>query len=163
MQKLSIKNIILVATVAFGVGLLSPHISSWLTATPLLNAPVEIKEDHEPIATDEFTLRLLKAATIVHPSGNIILAPDSLATTLLQMIPLASPEVEKALQDLGADRCIYVGDTQIDVETARNANAPCVCVLWGFRDRHQLEAVGAEHFCTDAAQLLPTLEKIMKG
>lgn len=100
MQKLSIKNIILVAAVAFGVGLLSPHISSWLTETPLLNAPVEIKEDQEPIASDEFTLRLLKAATVVQPTGNIILAPDSLATTLLQMIPLASPEVEKALQEL---------------------------------------------------------------
>lgn len=100
MKKLSIKNIILVAAVAFGVGLLSPHISSWLTETPLLNTPVEIKEDQEPIASDEFTLRLLKAATIVQPTGNIILAPDSLATTLLQMIPLAAPEVEKALQEL---------------------------------------------------------------
>lgn len=100
MQKLSIKNIILVAAVAFGVGLLSPHISSWLTETPLLKAPVEIKEDNEPIVSDEFTLRLLKAATIVQPTGNIILAPDTLATTLLQMIPLAAPEVEKALQEL---------------------------------------------------------------
>ena len=65
MQKLSLKNIILIATLAFGLGLLSPHISSWLTETPLLKAPVEIKEDNEPIVSDDFTLRLLKAATVV--------------------------------------------------------------------------------------------------
>lgn len=100
MQKLSLKNIILIAALAFGLGLLSPHISSWLTETPLLKAPVEIKEDNEPIVSDDFSLRLLKAATVVQPTGNIILAPDSLATTLLQMIPLAAPEVEKALQEL---------------------------------------------------------------
>ena len=100
MQKLSIKNIILITAVAFGVGLLSPHINSWLTEAPILNAPVESKEDLEPIVSDDFTLRLLKAATLVQPTGNIILAPDSLATTLLQMTHLASPEVEKALQEL---------------------------------------------------------------
>lgn len=71
--------------------------------------------------------------------------------------------VQKALADLGADRCVYVGDTQIDVDTARNANALCLCVLWGFRDRDQLEAAGATHFCADAAQLISAIEKIMKG
>ena len=71
--------------------------------------------------------------------------------------------IRKALEDLGADSCVYVGDTQIDVETARNVNAPCLCVLWGFRDRDQLEAVGAEHFCENAADLAPEVEKLMKG
>ena len=69
----------------------------------------------------------------------------------------------KALEDLGADRCVYVGDTQIDVDTARNADAPCLCVLWGFRDRDQLEAAGAEHFCETSDQLVSMIEKIAKG
>lgn len=69
--------------------------------------------------------------------------------------------VQKALSDLGADRCVYVGDTQIDVATAKNANAPCLCVLWGFRDKDQLEAVGAEHFCTDAALLPSAINAIL--
>jgi phosphoglycolate phosphatase len=71
--------------------------------------------------------------------------------------------IRKALEDLGADSCVYVGDTQIDVQTARNVNAPCLCVLWGFRDRDQLEAVGAEHFCETAADLPAAVEKLMKG
>jgi len=71
--------------------------------------------------------------------------------------------VQKALADLGADGCVYVGDTQIDVETARNVDAPCLCVLWGFRDREQLEAVGAENFCQTPADLVSAVEKLMKG
>ena len=70
--------------------------------------------------------------------------------------------VQKALEDVGADRCVYVGDTQIDVDTARNVNAPCLCVLWGFRDRDQLEKAGAVHFCADAADLPHLAEKLMK-
>lgn len=69
--------------------------------------------------------------------------------------------VQKALSDLGADRCVYVGDTQIDVATAQNANAPCLCVLWGFRDKDQLEEVGAQHFCTDAAQLPSAIQSLI--
>ncbi len=71
--------------------------------------------------------------------------------------------LRKAMADLGADSCVYVGDTQIDVETARNANIPCLCVLWGFRDRDQLEASGAEHFCESTAALPAAVEKLMKG
>lgn len=71
--------------------------------------------------------------------------------------------VKKALQDLNADTCVYVGDTQIDVDTARNAGVPCLCVLWGFRDRDQLEAAGATHFCASPDQLPTAIEKLMKG
>ena len=71
--------------------------------------------------------------------------------------------LQKAMADLGAEGCVYVGDTQIDVETARNVAAPCLCVLWGFRDRDQLEEAGAEHFCADAADLVSAVEKLMKG
>lgn len=71
--------------------------------------------------------------------------------------------IRKALRDLGADSCVYVGDTQIDVDTARNVDAPCLCVLWGFRDRDQLEAVGAEHFCETAADLAPMIEKLIES
>ena len=69
--------------------------------------------------------------------------------------------VQKALADLGADRCVYVGDTEIDVATAQNANAPCLCVLWGFRDKHQLEAVGAKHFCADPADLPSAIHSLI--
>lgn len=69
--------------------------------------------------------------------------------------------VRKAMADLGVDQIVYVGDTQIDVATANNVDAPCLCVLWGFRDQDQLEAVGAKHFCKDPACLVQAIEELM--
>lgn len=70
--------------------------------------------------------------------------------------------VQKAMADLGADRCVYVGDTQIDVQTAQNVGAPCLTVLWGFRDKDQLEAAGATHFCENTADLPRAIASLMK-
>ena len=69
--------------------------------------------------------------------------------------------VRKALTELGADRCIYVGDTEVDLETAQNAGAPCLCVLWGFRDRNQLDRAGAKYYCENAADLPKLMEQIL--
>ncbi len=55
--------------------------------------------------------------------------------------------VWKAMAAIGAERCIYVGDSEVDILTARNAGVSCLSVLWGFRDREDLEKAGAEHFC----------------
>ena len=55
--------------------------------------------------------------------------------------------VHKAMAVLGAEKCIYVGDSEVDVLTAKNAGVDCVSVLWGFRDRKDMEAVGATIFC----------------
>ena len=69
--------------------------------------------------------------------------------------------VNAAMDALGVDSCIYVGDSEVDVATARNAGVKCLSVLWGFRDRDCLKAAGAEHFCNDASQLLSMLESMM--
>ena len=61
--------------------------------------------------------------------------------------------VKKGMEAIGVDRCIYVGDSEVDVRTAKNAGVPCLSVLWGFRDREMLEENGAEHFCETPAQL----------
>ncbi len=100
MLKLTPRTIILVAALAFLIGLLSPYINSWISNTPIAAAPIEPEQDRAPIVSDAFTLRLLKAATVAQPQGNIVLAPDSLATVLRAMLPLASPEVEQALNSL---------------------------------------------------------------
>ncbi len=49
--------------------------------------------------------------------------------------------VFKAMRELGADKLstIYVGDSDVDVATAKNANLPCIGVTWGFRDREYLK------------------------
>jgi phosphoglycolate phosphatase len=61
---------------------------------------------------------------------------------------------------IGVDKCIYVGDSEVDIRTAGNAGVPCVSVLWGFRDRDVLEGEGGQHFCTEAAELPSLLERI---
>lgn len=70
--------------------------------------------------------------------------------------------VYKAMADMGVERCIYVGDSEVDLFTAQNANVPCLTVLWGFRDKPQLEENGAVYFCETAEQLPATIEKIAR-
>ena len=67
----------------------------------------------------------------------------------------------KAMKAIGVDRCIYVGDSEVDVVTAKNAGAKCLSVLWGFRDKADMVEVGGQYFCDDPAELLPMLEGMM--
>lgn len=74
-----------------------------------------------------------------------------------------SPDMVRiAMERIGADRCIYVGDSEVDVLTAHNAAVPCLSVLWGFRDRAEIQAAGGSRFCEAPAQMPPMLEEMMK-
>ena len=68
---------------------------------------------------------------------------------------------QKAMQDLGVDACVYVGDTEIDVKTAQNVDAPCLCVLWGFRDKEELDAAGGKYYCSEPRDIPEMIEKII--
>lgn len=70
--------------------------------------------------------------------------------------------VLRAMEALGADRCVYVGDSEVDVLTARNAGVPCLSVTWGFRDMDCLTAAGATHFCHRPEDLPGCIEKILE-
>lgn len=59
----------------------------------------------------------------------------------------------KAMNDLGVDRCIYVGDSEVDVLTAQNAGVDCISVLWGFRDETEIRDAGGRYFCCHVSQL----------
>ena len=67
-----------------------------------------------------------------------------------------------AMKALGAESCIYVGDSEVDVLTAKNAGVPCLSVLWGFRDKQILVEAGAEHFCENPKDLLKLLKAMVK-
>ena len=71
--------------------------------------------------------------------------------------------VFKGMRAIGAECCIYVGDSEVDVKTAGNAGVPCLCVLWGFRDREDMTAVGGVHFCADPLQLPQKIEELIHG
>ena len=69
--------------------------------------------------------------------------------------------VYKAMKELGAAKCIYVGDSEVDVATAKNASVKCLSVLWGFRDRQCLIDAGAEFFCQDPKDMPAMIESMV--
>ena len=71
--------------------------------------------------------------------------------------------VFKAMEAIGVERCIYVGDSEVDVATAKNAGVPCLSVLWGFRDREEIEAAGGIYFCKKTQELAEKLEEVING
>ena len=59
------------------------------------------------------------------------------------------PDPTMVLQTIAAlgsttDRAVYVGDSDVDLQTAKNAGLPCISVTWGFRDEGFLLAHGAD-------------------
>jgi len=55
---------------------------------------------------------------------------------------------------LSVDEAIYVGDSETDILTARNAGLPCLSVTWGFRTRDELLAAGASKLIDSPSDLL---------
>ncbi|MBQ7098374.1 MAG: HAD family hydrolase [Oscillospiraceae bacterium] len=71
--------------------------------------------------------------------------------------------VFKAMKEIGVEKCIYVGDSEVDIRTAKNAGVPCISVLWGFRDRDMLEGEGGQHFCQTASELVALIRELSHG
>lgn len=67
--------------------------------------------------------------------------------------------VYRALREMDMPRetAVYVGDSEVDVQTARNAGMPLCAVCWGFRTREELVAAGAECISADAGELAKNL------
>ena len=69
--------------------------------------------------------------------------------------------VLRAMTDIGVEKCIYVGDSEVDILTAKNADVPCLSVTWGFRDEADLRAAGGQYFCHSPADLPQVLRARM--
>ena len=69
--------------------------------------------------------------------------------------------VLRTMEARGVEGCVYVGDSEVDVLTAKNAGVPCLSVTWGFRDSETLSDAGAQYFCEDPAQLLRVIDSIV--
>ena len=68
----------------------------------------------------------------------------------------------KAMKAIGVDHCIYVGDSEVDVITAKNAGMPCISVLWGFRDEAEIRQHGGNLFCNDPGKLPEIVRSLTK-
>jgi len=53
-----------------------------------------------------------------------------------------------AAKELNCDiaDCVYIGDSEVDIETAKNAKTDCITVTWGFREEEYLKSVGGKVF-----------------
>ncbi len=72
--------------------------------------------------------------------------------------------VNQALIELGRtkEQAIYVGDSDVDIQTAQNAGLPCISVLWGFRDKTFLENHGAGLLAAKPGDVVRLIEEINK-
>lgn len=68
----------------------------------------------------------------------------------------APDSVNEALRVLETDKseAVYIGDSDVDYETAVNAELPCISVLWGFRDEEFLRSKGASLFVHKPSEIL---------
>jgi phosphoglycolate phosphatase len=49
--------------------------------------------------------------------------------------------------------CLYIGDTNTDIQTAKNAGLTSIGVLWGFRDREELASAGADYIVSHPLEI----------
>lgn len=68
----------------------------------------------------------------------------------------APDTVGEALRQLGASpsTAVYIGDSDVDIDTARNSHMPCISVLWGFRSKEFLLEHGATHLVSSPDEIV---------
>lgn len=52
------------------------------------------------------------------------------------------------------DECLYVGDSEVDIATAKAAGVTCISVEWGFRSKEALLQAGAEYMIKAPEELI---------
>lgn len=64
-----------------------------------------------------------------------------------------------ALEKLGVSpkEAVYVGDSEVDIATAKNAGMDCISVSWGYRPLSVLKKAGAQVICAEPRELLPQI------
>lgn len=121
------------------------------------------------------TLELLKVGAV--PLAVLTNKPQSMMSRILDHLQLAhffhstrgylteedkKPAPKPALEiargmDIDPGQICIVGDSIIDVQTARNAGMKAAAVTWGYQDRHVLEAAAPDHLIDDPEEILSLL------
>ena len=70
--------------------------------------------------------------------------------------------VLQALKELGStqDESIYIGDSEVDVATAKNSGLLCIGVTWGFRDEQLHKDLGVKYIARKAEDIITIIEKL---
>lgn len=71
----------------------------------------------------------------------------------------APDTVNLVLKQLGltSNQAIYIGDSDVDILTAKNSNMPCISVTWGFRDREFLLRNNAQVIINEPKEIIDYL------
>jgi len=80
-------------------------------------------------------------------------APDMVNEAIRQLSLLYKREINKR-------ECVYVGDSEVDIQTALNSELPCIAVSWGFRDRNWLMECGANHIIDHPSELFAEISSL---
>ena len=66
-----------------------------------------------------------------------------------------------AIREMGSEieNTVYIGDSEVDVITSKNAKLPCIAVTWGFRDREVLENLNPEYIVDSPSDILRIIER----
>ncbi len=64
--------------------------------------------------------------------------------------------------NVGKEQCIYIGDSDIDMHTAINADVTSIGVAWGFRGQQELEEAGADHIISHPSEMIKLIKSIEK-
>ena len=119
-----------------------------LTARGMVHAIVSNKIDFavKALSRDYFEGKMCSAVGD-DPSRRKKPAPDSVLEAMRQM-------------GVTAEETVYVGDSEVDVMTAKNAGLPCIAVTWGFRSEETLREAGAVHIAHRPEEIVPLIETL---
>ncbi|WP_066164748.1 HAD family hydrolase [Aliarcobacter cryaerophilus] len=71
--------------------------------------------------------------------------------------PKAALDIVKCLNS-SCENTYFIGDTKIDMQTAKNANMTAIGVLWGFRDEKELRDFGADFIVSNPLEILKIIK-----
>ncbi len=61
------------------------------------------------------------------------------------------------------EQAVYIGDSEVDIATARAAGIPCISACWGYRDEAELLSAGATYLCRTPWEIPAVLEELAHG
>ena len=121
---------------------------SWARERGLKLAVVSNKPMAQAAATVEYVFGPGVFDTVIGESEGIPKKPD----------PAGALEAARRL-GAGPEDCLYFGDTNTDMKTGRNAGMPTVGVLWGFRDRKELESFHPDYLIETPGEILEAITR----
>ena len=104
----------------------------YLTAIVSNKLAPAVKELHQAFFADVIDVAIGETPTVKRKP-----APDMVNEAIRQLSQLKGKTIKK-------QECIYIGDSEVDLLTAKNSGLPCIAVSWGFRDRDFLVEQGAK-------------------